>query len=45
VENDVNKKLSMKDCTRFGEIAVEMMCSISAKHVPMPDKRLINKEQ
>ncbi len=24
MENDVYKKLSMKDCTRFGEIAVEM---------------------
>ncbi len=24
MENDVNKKLSIKDCTRFGEIAVEM---------------------
>ncbi len=24
MKDDVNKKFSMKDCTRFGEIAVEM---------------------
>ncbi len=45
MEIDVDKKLSMKECTRSGEIAVEMVWVHDLHELNTTDKRLINKEQ